>query len=120
VRLDYWRIAGQGAVQVQAAQQVLEGGDGVGLGRELDLAAEELGPGGQGAEELKALEVEAQSLGSQIGRLAFGPEQNQAGVARQQMSSGLALNVGPADPGIAGPRMESGAGPTHGWPSARP
>ena len=60
----------------------------------------------------EALEVEAQAVGSQVGRAAFGREQREPGVARHQMASGLALSVGPADPGIAGPQMEGGAGPT--------
>jgi hypothetical protein len=51
-------------------------------------------------------------VGSQVGRAAFGPEQREASVAGQQVASGLSLSVGPADPGIAGPQMEGGAGPT--------
>src|SRR5271157_2098076 len=60
----------------------------------------------------EALEVEAQAVGSQVGRAGFGLKQGEASVAGQQVASGLSLSIGPADPGIAGPQMESGAGPT--------
>ena len=50
--------ADQGAAQVQVPEQVLEGGDFIGFGRDLDLAAKELGLGLQGAEELDALAVD--------------------------------------------------------------
>ena len=60
----------------------------------------------------EALEVEAQAVGSQVRRVAFGREQREASVAGHQMASGLSLSVGPPDPSIAGPQMEGGAGPT--------
>jgi len=60
----------------------------------------------------EALEIEAQAVGSQVGRAAFGREQREPSVAGHQMASGLALCVSPADPRIAGPQMEGGAGPT--------
>ena len=60
----------------------------------------------------EALQVKAQAMGSQIGPAAFGCEQCEPSVAsHHQMASGVALSVGPTDPGIAGPQMESGAGP---------
>ena len=59
----------------------------------------------------EALQVKAQALGSQIGPAIFGREQREPSVASYQMACGVALSVGPTDPGIAGPQMESGAGP---------
>ena len=60
----------------------------------------------------QALEVQAQAVGSQVGRAAFGREQGEASVTGDQMACGLSLSVGPTDPSIAGPQMEGGAGPT--------
>src|SRR5208337_1608830 len=60
----------------------------------------------------EALEVQAQAVGSQVGRVASGGEQGEASVAGDQMACGLSLSVGPTDPSVAGPQMEGGAGPT--------
>ena len=60
----------------------------------------------------QALEVQAQAVGSQVRRVAFGREQGEASVAGDQMACGLSLSVGPPDPSIAGPQVEGGTGPT--------
>jgi len=59
----------------------------------------------------EALQVKAQTMGSQVGPATFAGEQREPSVASHQMASGVALSVGPTDLGIAGPQMESGAGP---------
>jgi hypothetical protein len=59
--------ADQRAAQVQVLEQVLEGGDFVGFGRDADLTAEQLGVGVQGAEELEGLAVD---LGGGAGAFA--------------------------------------------------
>src|ERR1019366_1827962 len=48
----------QGAAQVQALEEIFEGGNLVGFGRDLDLAADEFGLGLQGAEQLDRLALD--------------------------------------------------------------
>ena len=60
----------------------------------------------------EALEVEAQKVRSQIGRLTFGRKQGKPSITGQQVTSGFALGRRPADPNIPRTQMESGAGPT--------
>ena len=50
--------ADQGAAQVEVLEEVLEGEDFIGFGRDLDLAAKEFGVGIQGAEKQEPLALD--------------------------------------------------------------
>ena len=67
----------------------------------------------------EAFEVEAQEMGGQVRRLTLGREDGKASIASHEVTRGVALSVGPADPSIPWAQMESGAGPAEqGDPSA--
>lgn len=59
----------------------------------------------------EAFEIQAQEVRGQIGRLTLGREQSEASVTGDEMTTGVALRIGPADPTIPRAQMESGAGP---------
>ena len=59
----------------------------------------------------EALEIQAQEVRGQIGRLALGRKQGEPSVTGDEMTTGVALRIGPADPTISRAQMESGAGP---------
>lgn len=59
----------------------------------------------------EAVEIQTENLGSQMGTLGFGLEDEEAGVAGNQMTGSLALGIGPPDPSVAVAEMEGAAGP---------
>lgn len=48
----------------------------------------------------EAFEIQAQEVRGQIGRLALGREQSEPSVTGNEMTTGIALRIGPADPTI--------------------
>ena len=76
--LSIERIGGdQGAAQVQVPEEVFEGRDFIGFGRDLDLAAKELGVGVQGAEEHEPLAID---FGGGAGAFAIDGQRGNARV----------------------------------------